>query len=133
MILAPEKDPNAAQTETFSLDDLLSYYAEFEFQGGNTEAVNGMNDLEFEVDHLHSFTETLLNKASFYACNFVAAEGEVTVKEGPEDTLMDLDISEDLSVNKQNRSGCLCLSCKTELLAEKHRCPHQCVYCYWQD
>lgn len=46
---------------------------------------------------------------------------------------MDLDISEDLSVNKQNRSGCLCLSCKTELLAEKHRCPHQCVYCYWQD
>lgn len=31
MLLAPEKDPNAAQTETFSLDDLLSCYAEFEF------------------------------------------------------------------------------------------------------
>lgn len=37
------------------------------------------------------------------------------------------------SVNPQNRNGCLCLSCKTELLKNKHRCPHQCVYCYWKD
>ncbi len=37
------------------------------------------------------------------------------------------------SVNCQNRTGCLCLSCKTELLKNKHRCPHQCLYCYWKD
>lgn len=30
------------------------------------------------------------------------------------------------------RKGCLCLSCKTELLSEKKQCPHQCLYCYWK-
>lgn len=37
------------------------------------------------------------------------------------------------SVNPQNRNGCLCLSCKTELLTHRGRCPHQCAYCYWKD
>lgn len=36
-------------------------------------------------------------------------------------------------VNPQNRNGCLCLSCKTELLTRKNRCPHRCLYCYWRD
>lgn len=31
------------------------------------------------------------------------------------------------------RKNCHCLSCKTELLSCKHRCPHQCLYCYWKD
>ncbi len=35
--------------------------------------------------------------------------------------------------NMQNRNGCHCLSCKTELLNNKHRCPHSCLYCYWRD
>lgn len=35
--------------------------------------------------------------------------------------------------NMQNRNGCHCLSCKAELLSNKFRCPHQCVYCYWKD
>lgn len=35
--------------------------------------------------------------------------------------------------NMQHRNGCHCLSCKTELLNEKFRCPHQCIYCYWRD
>lgn len=34
--------------------------------------------------------------------------------------------------NGQNRGGCLCLTCKRELLANKKRCPHRCVYCYWR-
>lgn len=33
--------------------------------------------------------------------------------------------------NPQNRHGCLCLSCKTELLSKKIQCPHKCAYCYW--
>lgn len=33
--------------------------------------------------------------------------------------------------NPQHRAGCHCLSCKTELLENKHRCPHGCEYCYW--
>jgi len=36
-------------------------------------------------------------------------------------------------VNPQNRSGCLCLSGKKELLTQKHPCASQCLYCYWQD
>jgi len=31
------------------------------------------------------------------------------------------------------RRDCLCLSCKTELLSNKKRCPHGCLYCYWKD
>lgn len=31
------------------------------------------------------------------------------------------------------RRECKCLSCKTELLNNKHRCPHGCLYCYWKD
>lgn len=37
-----------------------------------------------------------------------------------------------LPINGQNRSGCLCLSCKTELLSQRQQCPHRCVYCYWK-
>ena len=38
-----------------------------------------------------------------------------------------------LRINNQNRLGCCCLSCKTELLENKKRCPYKCTYCYWQD
>lgn len=31
------------------------------------------------------------------------------------------------------RPGCMCYSGKKELLKHKQRCPHGCVYCYWQD
>lgn len=34
--------------------------------------------------------------------------------------------------NPQNRSGCHCLSCKTEVLQKNHTCPHGCLYCYWK-
>lgn len=38
----------------------------------------------------------------------------------------------DISVNPQNRTGCQCLACKTELLENRHPCPHNCVYCFWK-
>ena len=38
-----------------------------------------------------------------------------------------------VSENPQNRFGCKCLACKTELLCNKHRCFHKCAYCYWKD
>ena len=31
------------------------------------------------------------------------------------------------------RRTCLCAGNKVELLTSKHRCPHQCLYCYWRD
>lgn len=46
---------------------------------------------------------------------------------------MGLEIPKNVGQNGQNRSGCHCLTCKTELLDEKHRCPNQCIYCYWRD
>lgn len=44
-----------------------------------------------------------------------------------------LDVADVNDINMQNRSGCLCLSCKKELLSSKHPCPHKCAYCYWKD
>lgn len=35
--------------------------------------------------------------------------------------------------NPQRRHGCHCLSCKTELLSNRHRCENGCLYCYWKD
>lgn len=35
-------------------------------------------------------------------------------------------------VNGQNRHGCLCLTCKTELLRKRKPCPHGCLFCYWK-
>lgn len=48
--------------------------------------------------------------------------------------IMELNLDDiDNSTNGQNRRGCMCLTCKTELLENKHRCPHGCLYCYWRD
>lgn len=38
-----------------------------------------------------------------------------------------------MAINCQNRFGCQCLSCKTELLGNRHRCANGCLYCYWKD
>lgn len=40
---------------------------------------------------------------------------------------------ETAGINPQNRNGCLCLACKTELLTNRCKCPHNCIYCYWKD
>lgn len=45
---------------------------------------------------------------------------------------MDVNVNE-LWKNPQNRAMCQCLSCKVELLENKHRCAHGCLYCYWSD
>lgn len=47
-------------------------------------------------------------------------------------TLLGIDCDRQIPVGHQ-RKGCLCLSCKTELLSEKKRCPYQCLYCFWKD
>lgn len=35
-------------------------------------------------------------------------------------------------INMQQRHGCMCLSCKTELLKNRKQCPNGCLYCYWK-
>lgn len=46
---------------------------------------------------------------------------------------MGLPMPDKKAVNGQNRHGCLCLTCKTELLSRRHPCANQCAYCYWKD
>lgn len=46
--------------------------------------------------------------------------------------LFGLHPDKDMHENMQNRHGCHCLSCKTELLSHKKQCPHKCLYCYWR-
>lgn len=47
--------------------------------------------------------------------------------------LFGISANQQMLENMQNRNMCHCLSCKTELLQNKKRCPHQCIYCYWRD
>lgn len=44
----------------------------------------------------------------------------------------DEEINSVTGLNPQNRKGCCCLSCKTELLGRRHPCPNGCLYCYWK-
>ena len=39
---------------------------------------------------------------------------------------------ETMTTNPQNRKGCHCLSCKTELLTDRKQCPNGCIYCFWR-
>lgn len=47
-------------------------------------------------------------------------------------SVLNIPIPDNLSENLQNRKGCHCLSCKTELLTNKKQCPNKCLYCYWK-
>jgi hypothetical protein len=38
-----------------------------------------------------------------------------------------------LDGKSKQRNACACLSMKQELLNNKHRCAHNCLYCYWKD
>ncbi len=38
-----------------------------------------------------------------------------------------------IKTNPQNRTGCMCLNIKKELLTDRHPCPHKCLYCFWKD
>ncbi len=46
--------------------------------------------------------------------------------------LLGLSLDREYGVGFQRR-GCLCLSCKRELLPRKSPCAHGCLYCFWKD
>lgn len=48
-------------------------------------------------------------------------------------TIMGIAYETNLFENPQKRTGCHCLSCKTELLRPRKQCPHNCLYCFWKD
>jgi DNA repair photolyase len=43
-----------------------------------------------------------------------------------------LGIKEEAEPAGYQRKGCLCVAGKTELLNNKKKCPHGCLYCYWK-
>lgn len=47
--------------------------------------------------------------------------------------ILGIETDQEFQTNMQNRSGCLCLSAKRELLTQKKQCPHKCLYCYWRN
>ena len=47
--------------------------------------------------------------------------------------LMGIPYDDTMYENPQKRTGCHCLSCKTELLRPRQKCPHNCLYCFWKD
>lgn len=44
-----------------------------------------------------------------------------------------LDIKGEAQPAGFQRKGCMCIAGKTELLNNKKKCPHGCLYCYWKD
>lgn len=61
------------------------------------------------------------------------SDGPVGCVSEKELALFRLEPDPQMTVNPQSRCGCHCLSCKTELLSNKKRCAHKCLYCYWKD
>ena len=47
--------------------------------------------------------------------------------------IMGIPYDNSLFENPQKRTGCHCISCKTELLRPRQTCPHHCLYCFWKD
>lgn len=47
--------------------------------------------------------------------------------------ILGISLEEIIGTNPQNRTGCMCLSCKSELLKNCHQCAHKCIYCYWKN
>lgn len=82
------------------------------------------------VDTGHTFYTCAEPKLLRYGKGHIKAFGCVSEQDFH---IMGLEMPEDLLVNMQHRSGCLCLSCKTELLTRKAQCPHKCIYCYWKN
>ena len=41
--------------------------------------------------------------------------------------------TDNLNITNAQRKTCLCVTGKTELLSNRKRCPHNCLYCYWKD
>ncbi len=70
-----------------------------------------------------------VQKMNYINTNIFEICGCVSLKELK---LFNLNPDKNMLENMQNRHGCHCLSCKTELLSNKCQCPYKCMYCYWK-
>ncbi len=107
---------------------------------------NGLNNIYngalFAPDYLMTFTRHKLKKfAETYNIRYeCCAEPKLSDDifdhcgciSNKDLSILGLDNVPETDINKQNRYGCLCLSCKKELLTNRQQCPHKCLYCYWK-
>lgn len=104
------------------------------FYANSKEFTDVLNMLDQHIPHTLTVgtcaEPTLVKLAQTHPTNLIA-QGCLSVEDL---TIMNIDTNlAPKHVNGQNRFGCLCLTCKKELLTNKKQCPHKCVYCYWQN
>lgn len=99
--------------------------------GGNFGPSNEQLDLVASVLNSYDFRYELCAENSLATkLNNCSVQGCVSYQDLE---IMGLDTKlSGTGINPQNRGGCHCLSCKTELLTERKQCPHNCVYCFWK-
>lgn len=91
-----------------------------------------------QIKEVDNMLKSILNEYPniFFEC---CAEPELEVPEHigcidiKDIILLGLNVPKEIKAYKKQRPECLCLSCKTELLTNKFRCPNECLYCYWKD
>ncbi len=106
-----------------------SIYPGNQFQASIAQMQKTADLLCAELDLPYVYETCAENTLVAYCPERFLPVGCVSVKDM---NLMGLSVPEGLIENMQNRRGCHCLSCKTELLNTKGQCPHRCVYCYWK-
>lgn len=105
-----------------------SFYSNYRFQPTQQEINKVITILEpYYIEHQIKFETCAENKLIH---PMFIHQGCVSNKDIE---IMGLSTQEKLYINPQQRNGCLCLSCKTELLNYKHPCKHKCLYCYWKN
>lgn len=114
--------------ERFKKAGLPTVYPDNQFTAGEKEYKMVAEALsQFDLTY-ETCAEPFLSKFAENPNQFIQ-QGCVSLKDIE---LMGLKPDPDMIVNPQNRKGCTCLSCKTELLTAKKPCKHGCMYCYWR-
>lgn len=114
---------NRGYTPCYPAGQFYASFAQFQAVAALLDNMHGKFGLTFET-----CAEPMLDKHTTTNC--LKQTGCLST----EDLLrMNLPVPDSFHVNGQNRHGCLCLTCKTELLSRRHPCANQCAYCYWKD
>lgn len=97
-----------------------SFFAPYHMMNNVITSLSTYNDITFET-----CAEDMVaaNSDRFIATGCVSSK---------DISIMNLTHPTITSENGQNRHGCHCLTCKTELLTRRAQCPNGCVYCYWK-
>jgi hypothetical protein len=117
--------------EYYHVRDRLKQINKASFYNNSFTASRDMiNNLIVELSNYHLEFETCAENILTTQSKQFKMTGCVSVKDI---NIMGLPVPKSLSENGQNRTGCHCLKCKTELLSNKKQCPNKCVYCYWKN